>query len=90
MNTHRAELPREEIGHIIKRPATRAYFYGVAMALIPVLVSIGAITNGTAALVANLIAALLAVTAPGVALANTPGVIKPVSRGDGFNSDTQP
>jgi hypothetical protein len=48
----------------------RAWLYKVAVALVPLLVAVGTITQDIAQLVMNVIAALLAVGAGGMALSN--------------------
>ena len=51
---------------------TRTYLYGVAVAAIPILVTIGAIAPDQAALWLNLAAAILGLGTAGTALANRP------------------
>ena len=48
----------------------RAWLYKVAVALVPLLVAVGTVTQETAQLILNVIAALLAVGAGGMALGN--------------------
>lgn len=48
----------------------RAWLYKVAVALVPLCVSVGLVTGDVAQLVLNVIAALLGVGAGGMALAN--------------------
>lgn len=53
-------------------PETRTYIYGIVTAAMPLLISFGALTEGTAQQVALLIAAILGVSAPALAKANVP------------------
>jgi hypothetical protein len=48
----------------------RAWLYKVAVALIPILIGIGAMTGEMAQMVLNLVAAFLGVSASGMALVN--------------------
>jgi DhnA family fructose-bisphosphate aldolase class Ia len=48
----------------------RAWLYKVAVALVPLLVAVGTVTQETAQLILNVCAALLAVGAGGMALGN--------------------
>ena len=48
----------------------RAWLYKIAVALVPLLISIGLLTDDIAQLVLNVIAALLGVGAGGMALSN--------------------
>lgn len=48
----------------------RAWLYKVAVAAVPLLVSIGIVTGDTAALILNIVAAVLGVGAGGMALSN--------------------
>ena len=57
---------------IILDPKTRAYIYGVSIPLIALLVGLGYLTDGTAGLVLNLVAAVLGVGTSTLAVANTP------------------
>jgi len=50
--------------------ARRAWLYKVAVALVPLLVAVGTVTQETAQLILNVIAAMLAVGAGGMALSN--------------------
>ena len=50
--------------------ARRAWLYKVAVALVPLLVAVGTVTQDIAQLILNVIAALLAVSAGGMALGN--------------------
>ena len=56
----------------IRSPETRRYLYGVALALIPVLVLFGLISPDDVATWTNLAGALLGLGAAGLALPNTP------------------
>jgi hypothetical protein len=49
---------------------TRLYIYGIVTAAIPLLISLGALTEGIAQQVSLVIAAILGVTAPRLASAN--------------------
>jgi hypothetical protein len=48
----------------------RAWLYKVAVALVPLLVAVGTVTQDVAQLILNVIAAILAVGASGMALSN--------------------
>ena len=48
----------------------RSWLYSVMVALVPLLVAVGLLTGETAQLVLNVVAALLAVSGGGMALAN--------------------
>jgi uncharacterized membrane protein len=48
----------------------RAWLYKIAVALVPLLVAVGLVTQDIAALILNVVAALLAVGAGGMALTN--------------------
>lgn len=48
----------------------RAWLYKVAVAAVPLLVSIGIVTGDTASLILNIVAAVLGVGAGGMALSN--------------------
>ncbi len=48
----------------------RAWLYKVAVALVPLLVAVGTVTQDIAQLILNVIAAILAVGAGGMALSN--------------------
>lgn len=56
----------------IRNPETRRYLYGVAVALIPLLVLFGLIAPEDVATWTNLAGALLGLGAAGLALPNTP------------------
>lgn len=74
MSKYRADVPAV-IGNpakIITQPKTRAYIYGVSIPLIALLVGLGYLTDGTAGLVLNLVAAVLGVGTSTLAVANTP------------------
>ena len=73
MSKYRADVPTV-IGNpakIIAQPRTRAYIYGVSIPLIALLVGLGYLTDGTAGLVLNLVAAVLGVGSSALAVANT-------------------
>lgn len=73
MSKYRADVPTV-IGNpakIIAQPRTRAYIYGVSIPLIALLVGLGYLTEGTAGLVLNLVAAVLGVGTSTLAVANT-------------------
>jgi hypothetical protein len=53
-------------------PATRTYLYGITTAAMPLLIGFGAMTEGTSQQIALLAAAILVVTAPGLAAKNVP------------------
>jgi lysylphosphatidylglycerol synthetase-like protein (DUF2156 family) len=48
----------------------RAWLYKIAVALVPLLVAVGTVTESIAQLILNVIAAVLAVGASGLALSN--------------------
>lgn len=73
MSKYRADVPAV-IGNpakIIAQPRTRAYIYGVSIPLIALLVGLGYLTDGTAGLILNLVAAVLGVGTSTLAVANT-------------------
>lgn len=73
MSKYRADVPTV-LGNpakIIAQPRTRAYIYGVSIPLIALLVGLGYLTDGTAGLVLNLVAAVLGVGSSALAVANT-------------------
>ena len=55
----------------IKNEATRKWIYGIATAVIPLLVLLGYINDEIASSVTNIVAAVLGTTALGLATANT-------------------
>ena len=59
--------------------ATRAWIYGVAVALLPILVSFGLLTEDRAPLIVALLAAVLSAGPPALALRN----VTPDDDGDG-------
>ena len=60
-------------------PETRNWLYGVSMAVIPLLITLGVLTEGVAKDIALIVAALLGFTTNGVAKANVtvPSAVKP-------------
>ena len=68
MSKYRADVP----ARIILDPKIRAYIYGVSIPLIALLVGLGVVTDGTAGLILNLVAAVLGVGTSILAVANTP------------------
>lgn len=73
MSKYRADVPTV-IGNparIIAQPATRAWIYGVSIPLIALLVGLGYVTDGTASLILNLVAAVLGIGTSTLAAANT-------------------
>lgn len=73
MSKYRADVPTV-IGNpakIIAQPRTRAYIYGISIPLIALLVGLGYLTDGTAGLILNLVAAVLGVGTSTLAVANT-------------------
>jgi hypothetical protein len=74
MSKYRADVPTV-LGNpakVIAQPRTRAYIYGVSIPLIALLVGLGYLTDGTAGLVLNLVAAVLGVGTSTLAAVNTP------------------
>lgn len=73
MSKYRADVPAV-IGNparIIADPKTRAWVYGVSIPLIALLVGLGYVTDGTAGLILDLIAAVLGLGTSALAVANT-------------------
>lgn len=73
MSKYRKDVPAV-IGNpakIIAQPRTRAYIYGISIPLIALLVGLGYLTDGTAGLILNLVAAVLGVGTSTLAVANT-------------------
>lgn len=68
MSKYRADVP----ARIILDPKIRAYIYGISIPLIALLVGLGVVTDGTAGLILNLVAAVLGVGTSTLAVANTP------------------
>lgn len=71
MPTHRSDTG-DEVARVITSPATRRYIYGVAVAVVPLLVGLGIVEDGTAGLALQVVGALLAMGTAGLAAANTP------------------
>ena len=67
MSKYRADGP----ARIVLDPRVRAYFYGVSIPLIALLVGLGYVTDGTASLILNLVGAVLGVGTSTLAVANT-------------------
>jgi hypothetical protein len=53
-------------------PSTRKWIYGIVAATVPLLVTLGTVTNETATAVLNVLAAVLAVGGSSLAIANVP------------------
>ena len=73
MSKYRKDVPAV-VGNparVIAHPRTRAYIYGISVPLIALLVGLGHLTDGTAELVLNLVAAVLGVGTSTLAVANT-------------------
>lgn len=73
MSKYRKDVPAV-IGNpakVIAHPRTRAYVYGISVPLIALLVGLGHLTDGTAELVLNLVAAVLGIGTSTLAVANT-------------------
>jgi hypothetical protein len=58
---------------------TRTYLYGIATAASPLLITFGIMSEGTTQQIVLVVAAILGVTAPGLAKANVPKVDEPGS-----------
>lgn len=73
MSKYRANVPTVlgNPARVIAQPRTRAYIYGISIPLIALLVGLGYLTDGTAGLVLNLVAAVLGVGSSALAAANT-------------------
>lgn len=73
MSKYRANVPAV-IGNpakIIAQPKTRAYIYGISIPLIALLVGLGYVTDGTASLILDLVAAVLGLGTSALAVVNT-------------------
>lgn len=73
MSAHRKDVPAV-IGNparVIADPATRRWLYGIATAVIPLLVVYGVIAESDVALYVGLAGALLGTGVPALAAANT-------------------
>lgn len=57
---------------IIINPKARAYVYGVSIPVLALLVGLGYVTEGTAGLILDVVAAVLGMGTSALALANTP------------------
>lgn len=73
MSKYRKDVPTVlgNPARVIAQPRTRAYIYGVSIPLIALLVGLGYLTDGTAGLVLNLVAAVLGVGSSALAAVNT-------------------
>ena len=70
---YRKEVP-PVIGNparVIADPKTRAYLYGIAVPVVALLVGLGVVADGTAGLILNVAAGVLAMSGLGLATANT-------------------
>ena len=70
---HRKDVP-PVIGNparVIADPKTRAYLYGIAVPVVALLVGLGVVADGTAGLILNVAAGVLAMSGLGLATANT-------------------
>lgn len=75
MSKYRKDIPTQ-IGNparLIAQPKTRRYLYGIATAIVPILVVYGVIAEADVALWIGLAGAVLGTGAPALAAANTPG-----------------
>lgn len=73
MSKYRANVPTV-IGNparIIAQPKIRAYIYGISIPLIALLAGLGYVTDGTASLILDLVAAVLGLGTSALAVANT-------------------
>lgn len=72
MNTHRAAGPARAPGVIIRDPEVRAWLYGIAAAVVPLLIGMGVVTAEHGGLWLALAGAVLGTPALILARANTP------------------
>lgn len=61
---------KEFLGPTFWTAARRAWLYKVAVAAVPLLIAIGVVTGDMAQLILNVVAAILGVSASGMALSN--------------------
>lgn len=72
MNTHRAGGPARTPGRFITDPEVRRWLYGIAVAVVPLLIALGVVTEAHGGLWIAIVGAVLAPVAPALAAANTP------------------
>lgn len=63
----------DNLGTWIKNPATRRYLYGVATAVVPLLVGLGVVGADDGTLWLAVVGAILGMGATSLAAVNTPG-----------------
>lgn len=64
------------------KPATRKWIYGIIAALVPLLVTLGSLTNEVGQQILNIVAACLAIGGSSLAIANVPQSEKGVVDGE--------
>jgi len=57
---------------MIQNPETRRWIYGIVAALVPLLVTLGTLTDDVASQLLNILAAVLTVGSSSLAIANVP------------------
>ena len=74
---------------MIQNPETRRWIYGVIATVVPLLVTLGTLTDEVAAQLLNILAAVLAVGGSTLAIANVPKANNPEYADDQAEGESQ-